>query len=104
MKQDIYLTSFDGTSASTIRSSVVEFTVNSGWLYVLGSDGRITRSENLKTWCGVDTAPSNSTSIEIYASDIFVGTTEGKVYRSIGAVAPNGCSTIVPILKLLLLD
>jgi hypothetical protein len=52
------------------------------WLYVLGSDGRVARTSNGTQWESLGTVRTDARSIAVVGSSVFVGTSNGLVYRS----------------------
>lgn len=104
MKQNSYLTSFDGTTAATLRSEIRNFTVRDGFLYVLEESGRIIRTEDLTSWEFVDSAPENSSSLEVLDNDLYVGTEDAKIYWSENILDELPRITLVPIIDLILND
>jgi len=103
MKQATYLTSFDGTSAQTLRTDVRNIAKRDSYWYILEEDGDIFRTDDLVNWSFVATAPDNATSMEILGQDIYIGTEDGKVFRSAGELAEPEISNFLPILYFMLI-
>jgi len=107
MKQSRFLTSFDGTSAATLRTNVQNIALSGDYFYVLEEGGDIFRTKDLVDWSFVVSAPENSTSIEIFENDIFVGTEDAKILRNEGVLEEPGSSDaphFFPVLYYLILD
>jgi len=103
MKQSKFLTSFDGVEAKTLRSNVQNIAINGDYFYVLEENGDIFRTKNLVDWRFVESAPENSTSIEIFGLDIYVGTEDARIFRSENALAEPDLMGFFPILYYLLI-
>lgn len=76
------ISSFDGTNNQVVESSVVDFTVDGDWTYILKQNGDIQRSKDLQSWRTVLTgAPVDSVSMETLNNSVYVGTKQGKIYK-----------------------
>ncbi|HSX14696.1 MAG TPA: Ig-like domain-containing protein [Candidatus Saccharimonadales bacterium] len=77
------LRTFNGTTNSTVLSSVFNYTIASdGYLYALQSNGNVSKSLDLTNWTVVATAPTTARSIEVMNGIIYVGTTDSKIYAA----------------------
>jgi len=76
------LSSYNGTTKKHIRDDVKKFTMSGGWFYVLTNSQKVLRTKNLVNWFNVDQAPSNAISIEVENNAVYVGTTNGQVFKS----------------------
>ncbi|MBL4673129.1 MAG: hypothetical protein JKX81_12800, partial [Arenicella sp.] len=99
------LKSFDTNSVLTLINNVRDYTISEGWLYVLKTSGHVVRTSNLTSWYQVDTGPSNSKSIAVLNKFIYIGTSQGQVYKS-DELQPCGadCTESLPAILLLLFD
>jgi len=94
-----YLVTTDGsnlkfvTNRSNIRpattedawflSAVKDFVASGDYFYILEENGNVFRTTDLRHFRFVDRAPSNSVSIEVANNAVYVGTEEGKVFKSV---------------------
>lgn len=77
------LYAFDGVSSAVVHGSARDYTISGGWIYVLGVDGQVTKSQDLVNWISVAPARNNSrsTSIAIFNNAVWVGNTASALYR-----------------------
>lgn len=76
------LKGFDTNSVSPLAINIRDYTISEGWLYALKTSGNVLRTSNLTAWQQVDTGPSNSKSIAVMHQTIYLGTSQGQVYKS----------------------
>lgn len=78
------LVAFDGSTKTIITSGVISYTVFGGQLYVLLNDWSVRRTDDLSRFeFLVSGAPSNSISMEIANGAVYVGTTNGQIFKSL---------------------
>jgi hypothetical protein len=83
---------YDGVSATSIAGGY-DFTVDNGNLFVLGNDGIVTRSTDLKRWSVVTQAAPNARSVEVAGSQVVVGTTDSTLLAAPLETAKSVTST-----------
>lgn len=78
------LTAFDGSKATTAATPAPfwEYVVDNGTLYGLGYDNVVYSTKDLVTWYKAATAPSTARSIAVLNGQIYVGTTDSKIYSA----------------------
>lgn len=84
------LSAFDGTTVSKINSyqggEAIDMYVDSGYLYVLRSNGTITRTADLATWQDLGNASTGAQSIAVASGVIYLGTTQSQLFKSTTAI------------------
>lgn len=75
------LMTFDGASSVTVYSSIYDYTVADGRVYVLTTGGDVMSSADLATWQQVGRAPSSARSIGVLDGVVYLGGTDSAIYR-----------------------
>jgi hypothetical protein len=75
------LMTFDGTDQGSSYSGMRDYAINGSWIYVLGNDQQVKKSQDLVKWTPVATASTTARSIAIYKNKIWVGGTDATLYR-----------------------
>jgi Ca2+-binding RTX toxin-like protein len=75
------LITFDGTNRASAYSGMRDYTISGSWIYVLGRDQQVKKSQDLVNWTAVAIAPNTARSIAIYKDKIWVGGTDATLYR-----------------------
>ena len=75
------LRTFDGTSQGSAYDQMRDYAISGSWIYVLGSDYRVQKSQDLVSWTPVTKAPRTARSIAVYDNSIWVGGTNATLYR-----------------------
>ncbi len=103
--EGVELKEYNGvTSRLHSVAHVHDFAIADGWLYALSNASgqhKIFRTKDLKSWRHFDTAPSTAISIEVVAGNVYVGTTDAKIYKSDVSLDENTV-VMAPIYYLLL--
>lgn len=74
-----YLATFSG-SKMDLHFPVTDIEVDGGYLYVVAS-GEVRRSSDLRNWSTIASVPSSTRSLAVSGGEIFVGTSDSKVYQ-----------------------
>ena len=72
---------FDGTNQASAYRGMRDYAISGGWIYVLGSDQQVKKSQDLIKWTPVATTPTTARSIAIHKNKIWVGGTDATLYR-----------------------
>lgn len=75
------LRAFDGASSVTVYSSIYDYTVADGRVYVLTTGGDVMSSADLATWQQVGRAPKSARSIGVLDGVVYLGGTDSAIYR-----------------------
>jgi hypothetical protein len=75
------LMTFDGTDQGLAYSGMRDYAINGSWVYVLGSDQQVKKSQDLVKWTRVARASKTARSIAIYNDSIWVGGTDATLSR-----------------------
>ena len=79
------LIAFDGANLTLAYGGMRDYAISGSWIYVLGHDQQVKKSQDLVNWTGLATAPATARSIAIYDNSIWVGGTDATLYRSTGS-------------------
>lgn len=81
------LLAFDGTQAVVAADwSAYDIAIAGDSLFALDADGTVRRTKDLTTWAEVATAPVGGRCLAVTGGKLYVGASEGKLYRFTGAV------------------
>jgi hypothetical protein len=85
---------FDGTRAVSAGAPAApyDFTIDGNTLYVLGGNGIVYSTTDLVTWYQQAAAPTTARSITVYNGQIYVGTTDSKIYGAPVNTSPTQVS------------
>jgi hypothetical protein len=75
------LMTFDGTNLGSAYTGMRDYAISGSWIYVLGSNQQVKKSQDLVKWIPVATAPKTARSIGFYNNSIWVGGTDAMLYR-----------------------
>ena len=75
------LMTFDGTNLGSAYSGMRDYAISGSWIYVLGSDRQVKKSQDLVNWTRVVTAPDTARSIAIYKHSIWFGGTDATLKK-----------------------
>ncbi len=80
------MVSYDGRSTTTVKPGVADYKVHSdGYLYALHYSGdgmSVSRTKDLASWEVITAAPSNSRSLAILDTTLYIGTRDSQLYRA----------------------
>ncbi|MES2631044.1 MAG: Ig-like domain-containing protein [Patescibacteria group bacterium] len=100
------LLSFDGRNTTTIRSSIIDYTIGAdGYIYSLSWEGfnsskkLVVRSKDMTTWENVTYAPQDASTITYLNNSLYVGTFESELYKAV--IDPNVIDSTPPTVSLL---
>ncbi len=74
---------FDGVSTTQVNDALIQdYTIAGDELYVLRYSGQVCRTQNLLSYNCFDVAPLTARSIETLDDFVYIGTTQGKIYKA----------------------
>jgi hypothetical protein len=77
------LLGFDGGEARRLLDQgVYDFTVDGRWLFVLGADGAVRQTGDLRSWTTIAVAPATARSVGALDGWIYLGTADSSLLRS----------------------